>query len=411
MIRERSKMGNRVLKISCNDWKNASHDKRELSAYRELGENIAVVAKGGMADKGRSEMVDGFKVFRLTTRPFGYKVPDSINRIFSIFLWARFVRQLRADVITAHDIDALFIAWLSLFGVIGKNRAALIYDSHEFEIERNAKRNRLQKLAIARLEHFLIRKCAFSIMVNENIAEEVSKIHKLKQKPVVIRNVAETWEIRESDCKQTRAKFEQLLGIREERTNAPVMLMYHGVLMEDRGIEMLIRLVSSREDIVAVILGNAQRQEYYDSLVKLTKESGAEKRILFHEAVPITELWKYVGAVDIGMILAPAVCKNSLYSLPNKFFENIQSETPVICPEYPAMKTLVDRYKIGITCDPCNLEEIENAVNWMKNDREFYLLCKKNLKTAKEKLCWNSEKEILKNAYRKYILENRKFKV
>ncbi|MCR2048501.1 glycosyltransferase [Acetatifactor muris] len=401
-------MGKRVLKLSCNDWKNASHDKRELSAYRELGEEVAVVAKGNIKDKGRSEMVDGFKVFRLTTRPFGNKVPDVVNRIFSLFFWARFVKQLRVDVITAHDIDALFIAWLSLFGILKKNRPALIYDSHEFEIERNVKRNKLQKYVIIHLERFLIKRCNFSIMVNENIAEEVSEIHKLKQKPIVIRNVAERWEIQESDCERIRAEFEQQLGIGGEMGNKPVMLMYHGVLIDGRGIEMLIRLISAREDTVAVILGNAQRQEYYDSLISLTKQLGVEKRILFHEAVSITELWKYVGAVDVGMILAPAVCKNSLYSLPNKFFENIQSETPVICPEYPAMKTLVDKYKIGITCDPGNLADIAIAVSRMKNDREFYLSCKMNLKIAKEELCWNSEKQILKSAYKKYIMGNRK---
>ena len=36
-------MGNKVLKICCGTWKNASHDKRELSVYKELGEEIYVV--------------------------------------------------------------------------------------------------------------------------------------------------------------------------------------------------------------------------------------------------------------------------------------------------------------------------------------------------------------------------------
>lgn len=394
-------MGNRVLKISCNDWKNASHDKRELSAYRELGEETAVVAKGNISDKGRIETIDGFKVFRMTTRPLGNNVPNFLNRFSSLFLWARFVKKLHVDVITAHDIDALLIAWMSTWNLSG-HRPQLIYDSHEFEIERNVKRNKLQKYAIKILERFLIKKCIFSIMVNDNIAEEVCRIHKLKHKPVVVRNVAEKWDIQESECKKIRCEFERQLNIKKE--NPPIMLMYHGLLMAGRGIETLIKLVSSRDDMVAVILGNAHQQEYYDSLIRLAKQLGGKERILFHDAVPIEELWKYVGAVDVGMILAPAICKNFLYSLPNKFFENIQSETPIICPSYPAMKTLMDLYQIGITCDPNNLKDIEQAVDHMKNNRAFYLSCKKNLKVAKEELCWNSEKEILKEAYKNYIL-------
>ena len=36
----------KVLKICGNDWKNASHDKRELSAVKELGADVEVMAKG-----------------------------------------------------------------------------------------------------------------------------------------------------------------------------------------------------------------------------------------------------------------------------------------------------------------------------------------------------------------------------
>ena len=86
--------------------------------------------------------------------------------------------------------------------------------------------------------------------------------------------------------------------------------------------------------------------------------------------------------------------------MPNKFFENIKSETPIICPFYPAMKELVDRYNIGLTCDPENIEEIAACVERMRTDSSFYELCKKNLKAAKMYLCWENEKQALITAYK-----------
>ena len=57
----------KILKICTSDWKNASRDKRELSVCRELGMDVAVLAKGNVDDKGRVDEVDGFKVLRYTT--------------------------------------------------------------------------------------------------------------------------------------------------------------------------------------------------------------------------------------------------------------------------------------------------------------------------------------------------------
>ena len=63
------------------------------------------------------------------------------------------------------------------------------------------------------------------------------------------------------------------------------------------------------------------------------------------------------------------------------------------------MKPIVDQYGIGLTCDPTDLEEVNQCVEKMRTDKAFYAHCKENLKKAKEDLCWEKEKEILMDAY------------
>ena len=96
----------------------------------------------------------------------------------------------------------------------------------------------------------------------------------------------------------------------------------------------------------------------------------------------------------------PAV-KSYYYMLPNKFFENIQSETPVIVSDFPAVGTIVDQYEIGIKVDPEVPESIAAAICRMREDKEFYRTCKENLKQAKEELCWENEKKALLEAYQR----------
>ena len=90
--------------------------------------------------------------------------------------------------------------------------------------------------------------------------------------------------------------------------------------------------------------------------------------------------------------------------LPNKFFENIQSETPVICSNFPAVAPIVEQYGIGLTCNPEDLEDIDRCVEKMRTDRDFSAQCKENLKKAKEDLCWEKEKTILLAAYKTAVL-------
>lgn len=174
--------------------------------------------------------------------------------------------------------------------------------------------------------------------------------------------------------------------------------MYHGGVIPDRGIEMLIQLVSKNTRIAAVILGNGE-ERFVNFLKDKVRQLSVDDRICFHEAVPQKELWKYAGAVDVGMILAPAVNRNHLYSLPNKFFENIQSETPVICPAYPLMSQMIEKYGNGLTCDPRDSLDIDSCIERLRTNPELYQICKKNAKKAKEELCWKREKEGLKDAY------------
>ena len=387
-------MGNRVLKICYTPWQNESRDKRELSVCRELGLEPLVMTEGNAHDWYREDTVSGFPVLRFSTMPLGKIARFRINRFVSVFTWAWCARKLKPAIISGHNIRSLFIGWLSTIGIPKAKKPKLVYDSHEFELGRNEKRSKLHLFCLKHLERFLMKRCAFSIMVNDSIADEVQKIHKLKERPIVVRSTPNRWTVDSEVCRNTRQTLLEAMSSPRE-----MLLMYHGGVIQGRGVEMLLQEVQRNPAVCAVVLGNGE-QDYLNALKARAEALDVADRVLFHPAVPLEELWKYVGAADVGMILAPAIVANHLYSLPNKFFENIQSETPVICPCYPAMKPIVDQYGIGLTCDPASLEDIDRCVEIMRTDKTFYAQCKENLKKAKEDLCWEKEKSVLTEAYR-----------
>lgn len=180
------------------------------------------------------------------------------------------------------------------------------------------------------------------------------------------------------------------------------LIMYHGGLVPERGIEELIYTLTLNHGVYLFLLGNG-KADYIAGLIQLAKDKGVSQRVAVHEAVEHSELWKYVGAADAGMITVKASWKSYYYMLPNKFFENIQSETPVICSNFPVIQKLVNQYQIGITCDPARMEDINRCIMKLWSDNRFYSECKEHIKAAKEELCWENEKKVLKDAYRRIL--------
>jgi len=239
-------------------------------------------------------------------------------------------------------------------------------------------------------------------VVNDVIADEIQRIHKLKKRPIVVRSIPNLWHVDEIATQQMHTEFCKKLGISQNS----FIVMYHGIITSGRGIETLIRLVSLNLNICAVILGFGDTG-YVDSLKKQASGTGVEKRVLFYPAVPIEELWRYVGAADVEIMVVEPVTKSYYYALPNKLFESIQSLTPILASNFPEMKNIIEKYNIGLTCDPKNLQEIDSCIERMRTDKAFYAQCKENLKRAKQELCWENEKNVLIESFREVFSQSK----
>ena len=199
----------------------------------------------------------GWAVLELSTRPLGVRSAlVKLNRLTSLITWALEARRLRATIISGHDLLGLFIAWLSTWFMPQSRRPLLVYDSHEFELGRNTggKRGPWTSRLVQHLESFLMRRCVFSIMVNDAIAERVQEIHGLTEKPVVVRNTPQFWVIDERKSAERRADFCRVVGC----AAGYVSLMYHGGVIPDRGIEVSIRALVGRGSVALVVLGNGE---------------------------------------------------------------------------------------------------------------------------------------------------------
>lgn len=382
----------KILKICPSEWINESRDQRELSIYKELGMDVSVIAKGYPKDRGRIESVDGFKVYRYSTRPIKC-IPASINRLISLFMWAHFIKKKKPDVISGHDLIGTTIGWLAF---CGRKKPALIYDSHEFELGRNKKRGGISLWIIKHWEHFIINKSTMTIVVNKSIADELTRIHHLDTPPIIVRNIPDNWNIDEKEIRKKRKE------LNKNFENNSYLVLYHGALNPNRGLEQLIDSIAQiSHDVKLIMIGNAETYAYRKRIEKRIADNHLKNRIMILPAVPHIELWKYIGAVDV--CVAPIVpnFKSYYYSLPNKLFESIQCNTPIIGSDLPEISRIINDYNIGFTFNPYDPAMIATSINKMKQIGKQAF--KSNLEKANQSLNWETEKKELINAFQSIL--------
>ena len=383
----------KVVKICTSEFKNESRDLRELSVYRNMGADVLVLAKKGESSMGEAEVVDSFVVHRISTRPLGEGAPNVLNRIVSLFSWAKYVKSCEPDIISGHDMWATLIGWISTFGM--SKKVKLIYDSHEFELGRNVSRSRFRIALVKWVEGVVIAKSDEMIVVNDSIAKEVMCIYSMSKPPVVVRNIPGKWNPDRGVCEGIRQDI-----IKDKTAN--YIVSYHGIVTENRGIENTLRAIASLEDVLFLVVGYADTPMYMQRIKDIVSALGIDDRVVFHPAVHQDELWKYIGASDISIVLINAredTIKSYYYSLPNKLFESIQAETPVIASKLPEIERIVKEYEVGLTCNPENVSDIVDAINELKNNHDKYKEIKDKVIKAKDELCWEKERIKLEEMY------------
>ncbi|KAF0152795.1 MAG: glycosyl transferase group 1 [Ignavibacteria bacterium] len=236
----------------------------------------------------------------------------------------------------------------------------------------------LQKL-ITEIERFFIKKVDLVMTTGELDSEFLEKFYSL-QKTSVIRNIPLYQKPTE------KFEFRKKYNIADDK----LILLYQGIIIPGRGIEKIIRALSQIPNVVFVLLGNGEQKENY---FKLAQEIKVEDRVVFAGAFNQKELINYTSAADVGLSLIENISISYYHALPNKLFEYIMAELPVISSNLPQMKRIVETYKVGEVINPESRQELIDVVNKWTANRELLTEYKKNCQHASRELNWQKEYE------------------
>lgn len=273
------------------------------------------------------------------------------------------------DIIFSNDLDTLPACFIGS----KLKRVKLIYDSHEYFTEVPELQNRFFVRSIWQfIEKILLPFVHQSITVSKSIAEAYKNKYNVNM--LVIRNLP-----------QLNSNFEPAKIIIP--TNNKIIL-YQGVLNPGRGLERIIKALKQLDNIDLLIVGFGKVE---NELKKFVKKMGMDSRVHFVGRVPHNQLLNYSKISHIGMVLEEPLGKSFEYSLPNKLFDFIHAELPILGSPNKEIKNLIETYKVGYVINNFSIDELKKGILKLLYDTNFRNQLIKNQQQVKKDLCWENE--------------------
>lgn len=279
-----------------------------------------------------------------------------------------FLLFTKKSILVANDLDTL----LANFWISKLQKKPLVYDSHEIftEIPELMDRPFVKKFW-SRIENTIVPKLKHMIVVSESIATFYHK--KYGVSPKVIRNLPLASELS--------------IGKWPFNDNDKKVILYQGAINIGRGLELMIDTIPLLEDYIFVIAGSG---DIIEQLKERVSEKKLSHQVFFLGRISPVELKRLTPLADIGVSLEEDMGLNYRYALPNKLFDYIQAEIPVIVSNLPEMSRIVTEYKVGKVLNNRTPEKLADLI--LSTDKKSYV---NSLQEAKKELQWSTEREKL----------------
>lgn len=397
-----------------------SRVRREAGTLAQAGYDVTIVCLAGQT--GASDLPENARI--RVQRPQGTAViPGSSNPFFAahrgrvaaiggrvawLMAYARGLRAwgrlaIRAagpvDVWHAHDLTGLAAIVPNL-----RRGVPIVYDSHELFLETGTA---LELPGPARwllgwYDRRLVSRASAVITVNEAVASAL-RIHHGREKVFAVHNCPDRWV----PPVERPTVLQEAAGV----PSAVPIILYHGALSTDRGIEQLMQAIvePGLEDAHLVLMGSGEMR---DGLIQASADARWENRVHVLDPVLPAELLTWVASADVGAMPLQPSTLNLRLSTPNKLFECLAAGTPVVVSDFPGMRRIVvdnPSGPLGAVCDPVRASSIADAIRSVLRleHTEMEALRERCHRAAAERWNWDNEGKTLLSVYAEIMSRRR----
>ncbi|NJO88706.1 MAG: glycosyltransferase family 4 protein [Chloroflexia bacterium] len=307
-------------------------------------------------------------------------MPATTFRLFFFLLFKK------PAAFVANDLDTLPACYFAykIKMAFGNKNIKLVYDSHELftEVPELNGRNFVKKTWLF-LEKLILPKVKNSCTVCESIASYYQKQYGIKMQ--IISNFSLFTDL---------VLNNQILDIK-----LPVnkkIILYQGALNIGRGIEHVINILNKIDDAVLVIAGKGDIE---NDLKKRVNENQLNNKVVFVGAIPLEQLFQLTKMAHVGLVLQEDLSLSYRYVLPNRLFDFMKAEVPILASNLPELHKIVSNEKIGLLIDGFEKEELIDKIKELLFNEGLIAKIKIQLRECKRKYSWEIQEKKLIDFY------------
>jgi len=320
----------------------------------------------------------------------------SRNKFIQIFKYIQFLYKSvsiikNKDIVHCNDLKALPVGVLAK--LLFNKKLKVVYDAHEYETQMFGM-SKAEKFFSIIFEKILINHVDALLTVSNSIAKEYKRLYPFVKPKLVYNTPYFTNFNRDEDQKNNI--FRNKFNIGENQK----IFIYQGGLSKGRGIETIlvtfqhIHSNNYNNDNMPVIIFMG-----YGVLSKLIKDySKFCSNIFYHKAVKVDEVLSHTRSADFGINFIENSCLSYYYCMPNKLFEYLMADLPVITSNLKDVRIFVEENNIGEVSQTNDVYGLFLAIKKILNkDKSHYI---DNISSVKEKYNWEKQEVKLLETYK-----------
>ena len=283
----------------------------------------------------------------------------------------------KTDVLWSNDLDTL---WANYVASKWKNKK-LIFDSHEYftEVPELVERPKVKKFW-KRIEQRILPKLKNVLTVSPSIADLFKNEYGIDVK--LLRNVP--------------IKAKDAVKVENIKIDDKKIIIYQGAINVNRGIEFMVEAMQYVDNSFLYLAGYGDISKQIETLIISLK---LEHKVKMLGEIPLEKLHGYTVQADLGLSLEEDMGLNYRFALPNKLFNYIQAELPVLVADLPEMKNLVNQYELGEIIEKHDAKHIAEKINSMLTNEPQMKVWSENAKKAAQELNWEKEKHVIASLF------------
>jgi len=251
-----------------------------------------------------------------------------------------FLLFVRSDIFLSNDTDTLPANYLAS----RIRRKKLVFDAHEMfpEVPEVVGRRTVKKVW-TRIENMFFPKLKNCYTVCQSIADVYNERYGVNMQ--VIRNIS-VYKPAENEVKRLYAPGKKIL-------------LYQGAVNVGRGIEWTIDAMPYLNNAIFCVAGDG---DILPQLQRYVADRQLNDKVVFLGRIPFEELHAYTVAADLGISLLEDKGLNYYYSLPNRIFDFMHAQVPIIATDFPEIRSVVAGSGTGVLTNDHEPEALAHAI-------------------------------------------------